>query len=219
MRRPPLLICTLWLLVSAVLPMFSQDGPGSEIRGVVTDLLGGKVAGAAVRFVRETNEYTVQTEEDGTYSIHLTPGSYTVSAYYLGFCPAERGNFDLKPNSALALDFELIPCAIHGPPFARAYEKEELPELGPPGRRPLLQYGYRGGSPAKHIGLVQQGVYVRPILTYDVWTLRANSIYYNQALHRVEGEGNVTWQDGTTTRTGTYIMIDFTDRLVVRSLR
>lgn len=223
MWRLILVLVCLSCMCPVVPDAVSQDRSElSEIKGVVTAVRGEKIAGAEVRFAQPGGAYTAVTDEDGSYSIRLAPGSYTVSASYvsMGFCRADRGSFGLRPTSELQLDFQLLNCGFDGP--SAAYEKEELPELGPPGHRPLIHYGYRGRVMLnEYIGLIEQGVYVPAVMTFDVWSLRANSILYNRTLHTLEGRGDISWHDGREVRKGSYILIDFrnTNTIVVRDFR
>jgi hypothetical protein len=136
-------------------------------------------------------------------------------------CPATRGQFTLNAGARVEFDFELIKCGFDAPPSG--YEREELDHKNPPGSRPLLHYGFRKEyHPAVeyiYTGVVNQGIYVRPMMTYDVYTLRANSITYERTREVIIGEGNVAWQDGTTTKPGEYIELSLQEPLVIRLFR
>jgi hypothetical protein len=116
------------------------------------------------------------------------------------------------------MDFELIVCPTDT--TWRPYEEEELEPFGSSGLRALMQYGSRKErGRIEYVGLVEQGIYVRPAMTYDVWTLRANSIIYDRLNRSVTGEGNVSWQDGRTTRKGPYVQFEVGESATVTRFR
>jgi len=204
-----------------------------QVRGSVTNFLGGKIPGIPVIFTSGQQEYSVKTTESGAYSIRLAPGLYAVGVPKSSdFCATRRSNFVLERGQEIQIDFELFVCGIvdtaerfdqRGLPVAVnmeevyrehvGYNYEELPEMSISGLKPLVEFGRRRERGAvEYTGIVQQGHYIRPVLTYNVWTLRANSILYDSTTQLVSAQGNVTWQDGKTTQSAKSMNILFHDQ-------
>jgi hypothetical protein len=148
----------------------------------------------------------------------LESGTYRVEVTFLGMCRMTRAPFLLRAGANLPMDFVLVLCPTDT--SWRPYEEEQLGSFGRSGLPALVQYGSRKErGRIEYVGLIQQGRYVRPVMTYDLWTLRANSIIYDRANATIIGEGDVVWQDGAATRNGTYIQIDVGEQLAVAIFR
>jgi hypothetical protein len=209
-----------------------------EVRGLVVDMESGRVAGAALHFGGQGNEYDAKTIEDGSYVVRLKPGVYTVRVYRFGFCEGRRGSFSLTENLVLNLDFQLIPCDIVDPvatgdggssqrggsiydPYREdrrgGYRYEEL-EL-PPGAKvsPLIAFGGRDthSGIVVYIGQVVHGKFVPVRLTYDRYTLSANSIRYSRDGPSFIAEGDVVWRDGTSSVSGSKFEVVFNQAIPV----
>jgi len=209
----PFLLCVL-------ICAHSQVVPSHEVRGTVRDFLGGAVDNVSIEFASGQRTYPVTTGLAGTYSIRLQPGTYTVRTLIRGFCPTRRSGLVLKDGGITSLDFEIVTCGTDTP--YRPFDEQQLKEpIGQSRIRPLIIFGAsREHGAIEYLGFVVQGKYIRPTITYDRWTLRANSITYDQIEHRWTGQGEVTWQDGTTTKTGDYIEVLLRgDPLVVGTFR
>ncbi len=200
---------------------YSQEAAVSvEVTGAVS-AFGFVAANIVVQFSAGGTRQTAITDAWGNYSIVLRPGIYAVQtlASDKGFCPTRRGSVSLKTGEPIGLDFDLVTCETDT--SYKPYDEAELPEpVGSSGIRPLIAYGGRRERGAiTYLGFVVQGVYIRPTVTYDHWTLRANSITYDQVEHTWRGEGNVTWQDGVTTQTGEHVEILLRVSPIIKILR
>jgi hypothetical protein len=152
------------------------------------------------------HKFEIQTSPDGTYSIHLAPGLYAVKAMSPGFCTMGRSSFIIENETRAQLDFKLVLCAFDSP--RAPYDEEQLPSIDASGLRPLVQFGCRKEHGViEYTGHVQQGTYVPPVFTYNLWTLRANSITYDPRMQILTAEGEVIWQDGQTTKTAKHVRI------------
>ncbi|GAC1664198.1 MAG: hypothetical protein NVS9B4_19510 [Candidatus Acidiferrum sp.] len=221
------------LFVSLGAPSISGGDAQSEVTGTITNFLGQRIPGINVMFSSRGQELLVKTTESGRYSIKLAPGLYTVVVQQgSDFCGMRRSNFILERHQRLYIDFELFLCGIidmaeqfdeKGLPVRVnmeevyrkhvGYDYEELPALDIPNLKPLVEFGGRREHGAvEYTGLIQQGHYVRPVLTYNAWTLRANSIKYDRTTQTVSAEGDLIWQDGKTTQTGKSMKILFRGR-------
>ena len=92
--------------------LFAQGSAG-RILGAVTDQTGGAIVGSTVTITDTQRNIcrTVMTDAAGEYSApNLLPGSYTVSASYMGFKTAERSGMTLEVNQELRVDLTLQPC-------------------------------------------------------------------------------------------------------------
>ena len=94
--------CTAFVLAA---PAHAQDG--GTLRGVITDRdFGGPVAGATVTVI-ETGA-KAQTDQDGSYSMSLPPGRYTVVVSKDGFVRQLKTNVALESGQMSSLDAELV---------------------------------------------------------------------------------------------------------------
>jgi hypothetical protein len=79
------------------------DKSSAEVKGVLTDILNGRVTKAILIFESEGQSYRVETGEDGAYAIRLKPNTYTVSITHFGFCRSRRAAFVAKNDSQIEL--------------------------------------------------------------------------------------------------------------------
>jgi hypothetical protein len=180
--------------------------PQAEVNGTVTDVSGARISGASLRFAQGEREVWARTSPDGIYSVRLHPGTYEVQARSLGFCPMRRGSFILDPGATATLDFELPTCAFDD--AKKPFLEEELPAPEFPKIVPLLQYGRRkSNSMIEYTGFFDQGKYFRPVFTYNLWTVRANTITYDSAARLLTAKGDVVSQDGRTATPASFIQI------------
>jgi outer membrane receptor protein involved in Fe transport len=84
-RYTPPIAVTLAVLICSV-PAWAQSQDG-RITGVVRDTTGGTVPGVTVTATNQTNNTSASatTANDGTYTIRVAPGSYSVVATLPGF--------------------------------------------------------------------------------------------------------------------------------------
>jgi hypothetical protein len=190
---------------------YSVDGKvasaSSTARGTLIDPSGARVPETSLTFEdREHHKFETLTAKDGTYSISLEPGPYTVEASHVGFCVMRRGEFYLEKGATADFDFDLVLCSTDS--SRKPYEVEELQPLDSSGRKPRIEYGFRKGDNAtEYVGLFQQGHYIRPVFSYDVWTLRADSLIVDRLSRTITAEGHVLWQNGETSQTAQYVRI------------
>lgn len=195
------------------------------VTGIVTDFRGNKIPAATIHFVNGQNDYSIQTTETGSYSIELPAGSFGARVVKAPFCPEERANFLILNGHRVEIDFELFVCgnidteAVNSGQLSEldwdrlrkkavGYDFEELPGPASSALKALVRFGHRkGGKLVTYTGFTQQGVYVRPVLTFNLCTLRADSIVYDAATRTITAQANVMWQDGQTTKIGKYFQV------------
>src|SRR5688572_12778710 len=100
---PSAIAATLLLACMA----YSQQ-PAGGVRGKVTDPTGALVGGTAITFVNaEGSERTVSTDRQGSYSINIPAGIYTIRATAPGFSSYSREKVEIAPGRFLTHDINL----------------------------------------------------------------------------------------------------------------
>jgi hypothetical protein len=201
MSRLKSIVSVISLLLFLQFAPVSLGKPQADLKGKVTDVFGSRIADASLTLSRGRLEISVRTSADGTYSLRLEPGTYEMRVRGLGFCPMRRASFVLDPGAKATVDLELPTCAFDN---ARSpFSEEELSVQNLRRTAPLIQYGARKekeDATVEYAGFVDQGKYFRTIFTDDLWTVRANKIEYDSVTRVLIADGDVTWQDGQTTR-------------------
>ncbi len=73
------------------------------------DLVVDKVS---IRFSSAGSTHDVTTSDDGTYSIQLDPGDYTMTATANGFCPFTRAPFRVEAGRTISISPLLVVCPL-----------------------------------------------------------------------------------------------------------
>ena len=104
-RRFPFVSILALAAVLYGLPGYSQSSKG-RITGKVSDTLGAPVPGAPVTITKQaTNErHTATTSSDGSYSVSLAPGVYSVTVTLEGFTEDIRRDLTLDAGATLTVD-------------------------------------------------------------------------------------------------------------------
>ena len=112
----PSIICLVLLLAALVqvllLPARSQDG-SAGLQGLVEDLSGARVAGAAVQLLNPDNGFRSAATTDGEGRFRfamLQPGRYTVTASAPGMAEASQSGLELHVGGSMQLQFRLRPA-------------------------------------------------------------------------------------------------------------
>ena len=92
------------LVVTLLMPMFIY---GQSVSGTVADEAGSPLAGANV--VVEGTDLGTASSEDGTYSIKIGEGSYTVTASVIGY---KSSTSSVDVSGDVTLDFSLAVSAV-----------------------------------------------------------------------------------------------------------
>ena len=94
------------LITLLLLSSFTYAQIKVTIRGKVTDEKGAPILGAAVYL---NNNQGTTTEDDGSYEIKsVEPGSYNITASFLGFDSQTKFNIIIKSKGNPSIDFTLI---------------------------------------------------------------------------------------------------------------
>jgi len=224
------LLCVLVSRVLTVTPSVRAAQPlgnkgNAEITGIVKDVDRASVAGSIVEFTSKKHHFAVAVGTDGAYAVHLTPGTYSVTARKPGFCDGHRAPFSIAANQKIEFDFVLlvnVQASDGGQPRDPGYYKEEtLMNLGAKALPPLVQFGAREAkdgsifysSVTRHTLSHPHGTYVDErypaIFTDDSLTLSANSLTFNPHKKSITGIGSVILQNGTAKKRGSKITVSF----------
>ena len=119
----------LWyiaLLFVFPLPNMARGHAPAKIEGVVVDVTGARIQNAVLIFANETREFSTKTGGDGTYSIELKPGKYTMEVTSGGFCTVRRAAFVLRHRSTVQFNLQMWVCPTDTE-FIQYTEFEEVP--------------------------------------------------------------------------------------------
>ncbi|MHB8526681.1 MAG: carboxypeptidase-like regulatory domain-containing protein [Candidatus Acidiferrales bacterium] len=205
----------------------ASDHGYAESSGTVKDVIGARIVGASVEFTSKTSHYSLTTGSDGTYSARLTPGIYSVTATKASFCDGHRASFSIVANQKVEIDFVLpynMQASDGGFPRAAGCYNEDEPSMPRQGElRPLVLYGDREEKSSGEIVYSSLKRCVREyqsdtteerypaIFTYDLLTLKADTLIFKPRDKSITGIGNVTLQNGTETQRGSTMTIRFRD--------
>ncbi len=92
--------CCIALLFLVPLSVGSKEHSVTKIEGAVVDINDARILNATLTFRTGDREYWTKTGPDGTYSIELKPGTYTMKAEAYGFCTLRRSGLSDHPKPA-----------------------------------------------------------------------------------------------------------------------
>lgn len=217
---------SLLILTSAAQTAGGQEG--GRVTGVVVDIAGRTVEDAKVEFFKDGKAFITRPDKDGKYEIELAAGTYRVRVESNTHYTVPRAPFSLLRGSSVRFDFELMRRFIirdytyngpaeFPPPKLPAdpgtYEEEELGPIAPDGLRSLVRYGERHeqGDEVRYSTLLHDAKQFPVVYTYDLLTIKANTLTYSKKDNSVHGAGDVVYQDGENTRHGSSIDLTFRD--------
>lgn len=215
------------ILLAALSPLAApiSSGQYAEVSGKVKDWQGSVIVGAIVEFVGENNLFTATTAVDGAYSVDLEPGAYTVTARKAHFCDGRRAAFSIESNQKAEFDF-ILPWRMEASDGLEVQDphcyKEDEPNLIDRGKlRPFVLYGAREqkgnevfySSLRRHYFQHSHGTYVDenyPVaFSYDLLTLRADSLVLDSLTESITAIGDVILQNGTKNWHAAKVKVEF----------
>ena len=98
------------LMFALVLPANAQDG-SVAINGTVKSSAGAVLGGVAIVLSGPTSAQTT-TDAQGSFSLSVVPGIYTITATKTGFSQATRGDVVISVGQTAAIDFDLAPSSF-----------------------------------------------------------------------------------------------------------
>ena len=109
------------------LPGYSQSSKG-RITGKVSDTLGALVPGAAVTITNQATNArrAATTSSDGSYSISLAPGIYSLTVTLQGFAEHTRRDLTLEAGTILTVDVILAVAPFAEQVTVTSLKREEL---------------------------------------------------------------------------------------------
>jgi iron complex outermembrane receptor protein len=99
-------IAIAWLAVLGAVPAYAQEG---RISGVVRDASGAGVPGASLTIINQSSNatQTATSATDGSYSVSVAPGVYSVAAYVKGFARQTHRGLRVDAGASVTADFAL----------------------------------------------------------------------------------------------------------------
>jgi iron complex outermembrane receptor protein len=109
------------------LPGYSQTSEG-RVTGTVRDELAAPVQAATVTITNQATNATstVTTSREGSYSLSLPPGVYSVTVTLLGFAEQTRSDLTLESGATLTADFTLELAGVAVEITVTAMKREAL---------------------------------------------------------------------------------------------
>ena len=198
--------CCTALLLLVPLSVGSKEAVATKIEGVVVDITDARIWNATLTFGTGNRDYRTKTQPDGTYSIELKPGTYSVKAESHGFCTLRRSGFVLQKHTAVQFNLQMWVCPTEVD-FVRYIEFEEVPHTH---LKPLVLYGesdFRSGQQLfKGPNTFNDGTghyrQYPAIFTFNLLTVQAKEIKYDSTKHLLSASGNVRWGDTNDSGTG-----------------
>jgi Carboxypeptidase regulatory-like domain len=228
----------LLILVAAVtqgheLTPAQGHGRTYRVHGSVTDAQLTGIKQAQVEFTNGEVRFTEHAAADGTFSLSLPSGNYTLNVTAKGFCPYTRDVVIMENNPNYALSFALLDCSdcpptdidFVEPPIELdvappkpvdprtlvfRYQEENLETGKPKEFKPYVLFGRRSdlGEFVEYTGLDCPGNEKLAVLQYGGGSLKATKLTFTKKVHRMRGEGEVTVADQRGVSRGSIVEID-----------
>ena len=97
-------------LLLAPIPTQSQE-PTARVSVILTDFNDARIVNATFIFKNRSKvEFAAKSQDDGTYTIDLRPGVYTMRARSRGFCTMRRGEFRLTDRGSVQFESQMWVC-------------------------------------------------------------------------------------------------------------
>jgi hypothetical protein len=208
-------------LIFCGVPIFAQTAKAqsavSVVKGKVVFMGAEGLNDVTVHFVNETNDYSAVTNDAGEYSIGLKPGKYRAWAK-TEFSGGQRSAFILEGDQKVEIDFDVSNCGTEyavgappagpqpGPSSACGYYAEELKPIEGSGLQAYVLYGSRRVENDvirySRVPVPDSWPYreVPVVFTYDLLTIKSDSLTYDIKDNSLVATGNVIYQDGKTTQ-------------------
>lgn len=218
-------------LFRLTVPLTQTSARTYELRGSVIDIHLRAVKDAQIDMAGKMR-FTARSAADGSFSLFVPPGSYSLSVMSNGFCPYTR-DFVINENSTnAAIAVPLLDCSdcppmtidFVDPPVEPGvappkpvdpkslhfkYQQEELEDGDSTRIQPSVLFGQRSdlGKFVEYTGLDCPGREKLPILKYKGGALKATKLLVAKGTQTVTGEGDVTVVDGQGVRRGSKVEI------------
>lgn len=221
----------------------SQPGGRThEVLGSVTNTNMIGIKDAVIELTNGQIRITEHAAVDGTFSLHVPPGSYTLNVTAKGFCPRSRNVVIAEKDAKNPLSLPLLDCSDcpnviidfaepriepdAAPPKSAdprslilEYQEERLNEGKSAELKPSVLFGRRSdlGKLVEYTGLDCPGNEKLAVLQYHGGSLSATKLWFSREDHKVRGEGRATVVDLRGVNRGSIVEIDlaFEDPIAV----
>ena len=191
----------------------ARTKPESLVKGVVTDIDNARIPMASVTIEADGQRLRTKTSPFGEYSIRVQPGTYTISISRPGFCEVRRGEFVAQKHTDVQFDFQLWLCPSDD--LRSSYQYVELDSVPHTHLKPLILFGdsqtegdlEHFTGPIIFEGGPNSGTKYPIVFSFNLLTVRANSVSYNLRNHVLTAGGDVDWREGADSGSGTAIEI------------
>ena len=230
----------LLILISIVTIMNVQrstpsqhQGPTYRVYGSVTDTHMIGLKEAQLEFKNAKTRFVEHVHADGTFSVSLLSGAYTLNVTAVGFCPYTRDIVITENDANGAFNLTLLDCSdcatmmidfveprieSDAPPpkpvdpqsLVFKYYRESLDDGKSTRLKPSVLFGRRSdlGEFLEYTGLDCPGNEKLAVLQYDGGSLKALKLRFAKEDHKIRGEGEVTVVDQRGVSHGSTVEID-----------
>jgi len=199
------------LLFLVPLPAGSGADVAAKVEGVVLDINDARIWNATLTFGNGVRDLSTKTRQDGTYSIELKPGTYTLEVKSYGFCTLRRSAFVLQKHSTVQFNLQMWVCPTDME-FIQYIEFDEIPHTH---LKPVVVYAkkelqgelQRFRGPNDFADLTGHPRQYPAIFTFNLLTVQAEELVYDPTKHFLNAIGNVHWQDANNSGTSANVQI------------
>lgn len=204
-------VCFIALLFVFSLPPMSRGHVAAKIEGVVVDITDARIQNAVLTFAKGGREFSTKTGEDGTYSIELKPGKYTMEVTSGGFCTVRRAAFVLQQRSTVQFKLQMWVCPTDTQ-FIQYTEFDEVPRTH---LKPHVLYAekklqgnlLRFKGPNTFDDGTGHARQYPAVFTFNLLTVGAGEIVYDPTKHLLSAFGDVHWQNENKSGTSANLQI------------
>jgi hypothetical protein len=204
----------------------AQESEASVMGTVVDTVQAARITDAKVTLLGSGHKYETTTTPSGEYLLKLEPGVYEIRVTRPGFCDGGRAAFALEAGTKVTFDFELLQCGSVDPirlhpedgngttsPPPHRYQREELNPVSPNFLRPVIFFGDRqeNGDGVRYSALMLLDRHFPVVYTYNLLTIKSDTLIYSKTDNSVRATGNVSCDDGTNTKRGSKLDLTFRD--------
>jgi hypothetical protein len=204
----------------------AQESEASVMGTVVDTFQAARITDAKVTLLGSGHKYETTTTSSGEYLLKLEPGVYEIRVTRPGFCDGGRAAFALKAGTKVTFDFELLLCGSVDPirlhpedgngttsSSPDRYQREELNPVSPNFLRPVIFFGDRQetGDGVRYSALTLLDRHFPVVYTYNLLTIKSDTLIYSKTDNSVRATGNVSFDDGINTKRGSKLDLTFRD--------
>jgi hypothetical protein len=204
-----------------------------RVHGSVTNTQMVGIKDAQLEFTHGEVRFTEHTAADGTFSVSVPLGTYTLNAKANGFCPQNRDVMVAENDTKGALNLALLSCSDcsamiidfvepriepdTAPPnsvdphnMVFKYQEESLEQPVSSGIKPSVLFGRRTdlGEFIEYSGLDCPGDEKLAILRYNGGALTAKKLKLAKEAHVLTGEGEVIVVDRRGVSRGSTVQVN-----------